>query len=68
VETANLKVLEAVCGASLPCSPPIPTFPPIREKGGYFASFSKDSLSKETANELIGLPSPKVGEGRGVKA
>jgi len=65
VEAANLKVLEAVNQASLPCSPPIPSFPPIREKGGYLANFSKKSLPKETAIKLIGLPSPKLGEGSG---
>ena len=31
VETASLAALEANCTASLPCSPPIPAFPPIRE-------------------------------------
>src|SRR5579875_896295 len=34
VETAGFTVLEPIRTASLPCSPPIPSFPPIREKGG----------------------------------
>jgi len=65
-ETTNLTVLEPIRTARLPCSPPIPPFPPIREKGGYRAGFSKESLPKETTSELAGLPSPKLGEGWGL--
>ena len=57
-ETAGFTVLEPVNNASLPCSPPIPTFPPIREKGGGCVEFPKERLSQETASKLIGLPSP----------
>jgi hypothetical protein len=45
---ANLTVLEVVNKASLPCSPPIPSFPPIREKGGDYVEFSRERISKET--------------------
>jgi len=51
------SALEAMRRASLFYSPPIPAFPPIREKGGYLANFSKKILPKETASKLIGLPS-----------
>jgi|SRR5579875_2346433 len=34
VQTADPAALEPVSTASLSCSPPIPAFPPIREKGG----------------------------------
>jgi len=62
------SALEPVHRACWLCSPPISVFPPIREKGGYLANFSKKSLPKETASKLAGLPSPKLGEGRGVGA
>ena len=43
-ETANLMVLELFSRMSLSCSPPIPSFPPIREKGGYLAGFSREKV------------------------
>jgi len=64
-EAAGFTVRESVGTTSLPCSPPIPSFPPIREKGGGCVKFLKGSLSKETASKLIGLPSPQWGEGAG---
>ncbi len=47
---------------SLSCSPPIPSFPPIREKGGGGVEFSRARLSKETADKLVGLPLSVEGE------
>jgi hypothetical protein len=45
VKTANLMALEAVLQSTLSCSPPIPPFPPIREKGGGYDGFPKERLS-----------------------
>ena len=53
VRADNLTVLEAVCGAGRLRSPPIPSFPPIRKKGGGHGWFPMESVSEGSVRICI---------------